>query len=231
MTYVLDAEQWNEAVNAVTKDEIKLPDRPIDIKATQAETLMVSATEDQEALEGAGLDWTYVEDLATLPGALRYFQAEWMSEYRARKESQKDWNEQSPAAYELRSEMLHHFSFAYRDDFDLNTKVVRIREGNSQADMVQDLLELAVLAENNPTPLAAINYDTLLNEQARSTSHNMAELLAQCNGSVNESSVAKLLRDKAFTLLDERMRKIREVGQYIFWRDAERKALYVDDYN
>jgi hypothetical protein len=36
-------------------------------------------------------------------------------------------------------------SFAYRNLDDVKKKVMRIREGGSNADMVQDLIELAVL--------------------------------------------------------------------------------------
>ena len=93
---------------------------------------------------------------------------------------------------------------------------MRIREGSGHADMIQDLVELAVLAEKNPEPLTVINYNTTLNEQARTTAHAMAELLAQANGSKDDSSSNKLLREKAFTLLANQVRAIREVGQYVF---------------
>jgi len=43
-----------------------------------------------------------------------------------------------------------------------------IREGNSHADMVQDLVELAVLGEKSSGPLSQINFDsTLLAGKAR----------------------------------------------------------------
>lgn len=82
-----------------------------------------------------------------------------MSEYRARQEAQREWLDQSPAAYDLRDELLHHFSFAYQDYDDIKKKVMRIREGGSHADMVQDLVELAVLGEKYPNPLTAINFN------------------------------------------------------------------------
>jgi hypothetical protein len=46
--------------------------------------------------------------------------------------------------------------------------------------------------------------------QARELSHNMSELLAASNGAAGEGNEAKILRDKAFTLLDEKARIIRE---------------------
>jgi hypothetical protein len=105
-------------------------------------------------------------------------------------------------------------------------KVMRIREGGSNADMVQDLIDLAVLGEKYPEPLAAIHFDMEKLSQARELSHSMSELLAASNGAAGEGNEAKILRDKAFTLLDEKARIIREYGQYVFWKDENKLKRY-----
>lgn len=230
MSFKQDYETWQERIEALPLNDVKLPDMPIDMAAAAAETLRVEAEKDKDELVKAGLDWTIVEELLTLPGALRYAQAEWMSEYRARQEAQKEWLNKSPEAYELRDELLHHLSFAYRNEPDVSKKVMRIREGNGHADMLQDLIDLAVLSEKYPEPLARVNFNTALNARARTLSHDMAELLANANGSKDESSAIKIRRDKAYTLLSERVTAIREVGQYVFWRNPDRKAKYVNTY-
>ena len=149
-----------------------------------------------------------------------------MSEYRARIEAQIQWNEQAPKAFDMRDNLLHHLSFAYRNREDLLNKVMRIREGSSNADMVQDLVEVATLGEKNPELLVAINFDLDLLQQARALSHTMSELLAAVNGSGDESSETKVLRDKAFTLLDQVDSTIREYGRYVFWKDEKKRDRY-----
>ncbi len=230
MSYQSDYETWKDEIAALAIKNVLLPDTPIDVVAADAESLQVEALKDKEALLAAGLDWTKVENLRSRAGALRYCQAVWMSEYRAQQEAQKEWQEQSAVAYALRDELLHHFSFAYRNVPDVKQKVMRIREGNGHKDMIQDLVELAVLGEKNPQPLALINFDTTLQEKARTTSHDLSELLAASNGSREDSSANKISRDKAYTLLIEDMRQIREIGQYVFWRTPERKEKYVNSY-
>lgn len=231
MNYQTDFETWKERIETLAQSEVKLPNQPIDELTASSETLAQEAAKDKDALTGAGLDGTVIDELPVLSGALRYCQAQWMSEYRARQEAQKEWHEQSPAAYELRDELLHHFSFAFRNEADVKSKVSRIKEGSSHADMIQDLIELAVLGEKNPEPLASINFDVASLQNARTTSHNMSELLAASNGSKDDSSVNKLLRDKAYTLLTEQMSTIREYGKYVFWKDEERKEKYMANYN
>lgn len=230
MDYLSDFVTWKAPIEAVPNNDVKLPNQPIDECTAQAETLATEAGKDKERLEQAGLNVALIDDLVPLSGALRYCQALWMSEYRARQDAQKEWLEQSPLAYELRDEILHHYNFAYRQLPDLRKKVTRIREGAGHADMIQDLVELAVLGLKNPEPLTAIGFDLSLTQQAESCSRNMSTLLAMANGSKDDSSEIKLLRDKAYTLLAERMATIREHGRYVFWRNEERKEKYLNNY-
>lgn len=226
MSYQDDFNVWKDQIESVPAEEVKLPNQPIDDFAASTETLAVEASEDREALEGAGMNGNLIEELPPLSGALRYCQAQWMSEYQARVEAQKQWKEQSPQAFALRDDLLHHFSFAYRDDDEVKKKVGRIREGASKADMVQDLIELAILGEKYPEPLSSINLELDLLQQARTISHTMAELLAAANGSDGEGSPIKLLRDKAFTLLFEKDSTIREYGRYVFWKNEDKRNRY-----
>lgn len=230
MDHQSDYEAWKERINAVISKTVKTPNMPVDTCCAQAETIAAEATKDKELLTNAGLNPVLIDELVPLSGALRYCQAQWMSEFRARQDAQKEWLEKSPDAYELRDELLHHFSFAYRDYPDIKKKVARIREGGSHADMIQDLLELGVLGEKYQEPLTAINFDINLLSEAKNRSKEMALLLATDNGSKDDSSATKQLRDQAFTLLDEHMTTIREYGRYVFWRDEERKEKYLSDY-
>ena len=129
MSYLEDFEQWKDEIENVPLSEVKLPNQPIDDFVVRTEALAIDANEDRAELEGAGLDVTLIDELNPLSGALRYCQAQWMSEYRVREEAQAEWLEQYPQAYALRDELLHHFSFAYRGSDDIKKKVMRIRDG------------------------------------------------------------------------------------------------------
>lgn len=227
MSYLEDFEQWKDRIEAVPLDDVKPPNIPVDDFVAQTETLAVDAKEDQEALVAAGLDGILIDDLKPLSTALRYCQAQWMSIFRAREDAKIEWDKESPAAFTLRDTLLHHFSFAYRNNDNLLKKVMRIREGASRADMVQDLIELAVLGENNPEPLEDINFDLDLLPQARVFSIRMAELLAGANGADGDGHETKKLRDKAFTLLAQKDSIIREYGRYVFWKDDNKRDRYI----
>ncbi|MBR8537232.1 hypothetical protein KDU71_16810 [Carboxylicivirga sediminis] len=230
MSYNEDFNAWKEPIEAVPNKAVKLPNQPVDEFVAGAETLAVEATKDKEALVAAGLTESSIDELTPLAGALRHCQAEWMSEYRARQEAQKEWLAVAPAAFDERDELLHHFKFAYRNHADVLAKVMRINEGNGRIDMIQDLLELAVLGEKNPAPLTEIKIEATRLQEARTLSHHLSELLAQANGSADESSRTKLMRDKAYTLLLERVSKVREYGRYVFWKNEDRREKYYNNY-
>lgn len=226
MSYLEDFEQWKEQIESFPLEDVKLPNKPVDAYVARVEALAVDANEDREALVAAGLDGNLIDQLNPMCGALRYCQAQWMSVYRAREEATIAWQEQAPPAFTYRDELLHHFSFAYRERNDLQKKVMRIREGGSQADMVQDLLELAVLGEKYPEPLTAINFNIEELQQARTLSHSLSELLAAANGAADESNATKVLRDQAYSLLFQKESTIREYGRYVFWKDDDKRARY-----
>ena len=75
--------------------------------------------------------------------------------------------------------------------------------------MVQDLIDLAVLGSRKPEPLAKINFDMNDIAKAKNMSREMSELLALSNGSKNETSENKLMRDKAYTILYNHVSTIR----------------------
>ena len=61
-------------------------------------------------------------------------------------------------------------------------------------------------------------------------SDEMAELLSRATTDRAEDNQARVTRDKAYTLLKQAIDEIRSVGQYVFWRDAQRYRGYVSQY-
>ncbi|NJK98756.1 MAG: hypothetical protein HC905_30995 [Bacteroidales bacterium] len=106
--------------------------------------------------------------------------------------------ENAPVAKAERDKLVHEFFHAFYKLPDLYSKVQRIAQGDSNADMVQDLIDLAVLGKSNPAPLQAINFDMTRLDNAETLSAEMAKLLAQCNGERNTGSAAYKIRNKAY---------------------------------
>ena len=125
---------------------------------------------------------------------------------------------------------MHHCSFGFREKPDLVRKVQIIREGGSNADMLQDLSDLNVLGKANLDLLKAIGFDMKKLTQAAGMSDDLSAVLALANGEDGNDDDAKELRDKAYTYMKQAIDEIRTTGQYVFWRDEDRKKGYVSAY-
>lgn len=141
------------AIEVIANDSVKEPDMPVAVALQEAEDLTEWCILDKEVLTNAGLDWTLVEDLPPRIGALRYIQSQWAKDYLTQEQAQKEWKEKSPAAYDLRDQLVHDFLHGYHSIPDLLSRTQRIAEGSGNADMIQDLSDLSVLGKANPEPL------------------------------------------------------------------------------
>lgn len=206
------------------------PNIPVDVALQESEDLWVWCMADKTKLTAAGLNWSLVEDLPARTGACRYIQSQWQKDYKSLEEAQKEWKLKSPEAYAMRDELLHHFFYAYYNSPDLYAKTQKIAEGNSHADMVQDLSDLAALGKAYPQPLQAISLDLFVLNQAEALSDEMAALLAKVNGNKLEDNKLRILRDKAYTFMKTAVDEIRRCGQYVFWRDEMRSKGYISQF-
>ena len=216
--------------DAIPESEIKYPDVPVDEALQEAEELYVWCLHDKELLVKASLDWKLVKDLPIRTDACRYAESKWLEESNEKKEAQLAWKEKLPEAKDLRDELLHHFKFAYEKYPSLKATVKKISEGDSQADMIQDLSDLAVLGKANPEPLKAISIDLALLDKAEVLSKESASLRAMAHGSKSEKNQSRIIRDKAYLHLQEAVEEIYRVGQYVFWKDDDRLKGYYSKY-
>lgn len=223
-------EQELPQIEAISEKNLSYPAIPVDVALQEAEDLLVWCLPDMDLLVKAGLDKKLVENLPARIGALRYSQSQWQKDFRSLEEAQKEWALKSPAAYDLQTELIHHFLFAYYKEPDLYARTQKIAEGSGHADMIQDLSDLAALGKANQKPLEAIHLDLSQLDKAETMSQQMAVLLANANGKRMEDNKMRLLRDKAFVYMKEAVDEIRRCGQYVFWRDDQKYKGYISKY-
>ncbi len=229
----MSQENFNEkeaVIKAIPDNQVIEPNMPVSVAVQEAEDLYEWAKDDEAVLTGGGLDVTLLNELPVRAGALRYAQSVWQKEYRTYEEAQKNWAQQSPEAFDMRDVIVHEFYHAYYNYPDLYAKVKTIDEGGSNADMLQDLSDLAILGKSNPDPLTTTNFDMTLLNTAENISENLSEVLAKANGLRLGDNEMKITRDKAYTYLKQAVDEVRRHGQYKFWRDNNRKKGYISQY-
>lgn len=230
MSNQTDFEEMKQDIEAVPDEEVKTPAMPMGIYLQEAEDLYAWSLMDQVLLVAAGLVWALVEGLPKLIGATRFAQSLWHALRFDKEEARAKYQRLSPAAYDLRDQVVHHMLFAFRGQEDKLTRIRAIAEGSGDSDMIQDLSDLAVFGRTNPGPLEAINFDMALLDRCATESDAMSSLLAVARGETAGAKEIKVHRDKAYTLLKQRVDEIREHGRYVFWRNEERLKGYASEY-
>ena len=77
--------------------------------------------------------------------------------------------------------------------------------------------------------MQAINFDMAKLDEAEQMVSAMSDLLGEA-AAIKEYIESKNIRDRFYTFLKQAVTKVRECGQYVFWRDTARVAGYASDY-
>jgi hypothetical protein len=211
-------------------DAVRHPTIPMAVYIQEAADLDGWLKADLDQLYQVGLEKVFVETLMQRISGARHAQSLWNVVRFAREEAQREWNEKSPDAYDLRDLLVHDTLFAYRKISDLLGRVRAIADGTGHADMLQDLSDIAVLVRANPKPLEKINFDFTLLDQADTMVNTLSPLLATATSESAQDNETKANRDRAYTHLKEAVDEIREHGRYVFWKDEDRRKGYASDY-
>jgi hypothetical protein len=217
-------------IQAIVPGDVLTPTMPVDVFVQEAEDLFHWCQKDQAALMNAGLDWNLVNNLPIRAGACREAQSLWNEERNTFLESEQIWSNESPAAFNLRDELIHTFRYAFRNNQGLLGRVDEIAQGDTNSDMIQDLNDLVELGKANLDLLALVKFNPALLERAALVSDRMADLLGATNGERKSDSEKMLIRDKAYTYLKQAVDTIRDCGKYVFWRNPDRLKGYNSEY-
>jgi len=217
-------------IQAISPESVLPPTVPVDVFVQEAENLFHWSTDDQETLENAGLDLTFITSLPVRAGACREAQSLWIKERNMSQDAEKLWMAEAPAAFDMRDHLVHAFRYAFRKAAGLLARIDEIALGDSNADMVQDRNDLSVLGKAHLDLLASINLSPITLDDAAATADRMADLLGATNGERKEVSESMIIRDKAYTYLKQAVDEIRECGKFAFWRTPDRLKGYVSDY-
>lgn len=217
-------------LQAIPYAAIKKPNIPIKAYLQEAENLFQWVQQDQAQLQSAGLPWHWVQDLPTRIGALREAESLWFKERFGREEAQRQWDQDAPAAYALRDQLLRTMRYAFRHDSNLLKRVADITDGDGHADLIQDLSDIAALGSDNLAALQAVNLDMAELDKAAMAADSLGSLLGLVNGERSNNSGARIVRDQAYTHLKEAVDEVRACGQFVFWDNELRLLGYRSSY-
>ena len=189
-------EKWYESFMAIPDDETVYRTVPIEVATAEGALLAIVAAEDREMLINAGIDPDYLDSLDDRVAAFTYAAAR----YNALPDTVARLKEEVLKGHACRSELLRHFTFAYRNNAGVMKCVAKIKKSRGDRDMILDLLSLRILAETYPAPLEDIPaFDSSLLDEAKRLHNTLSELYAQAVLEPSETEERRTEFYKAYT--------------------------------
>lgn len=230
MSTTADFNELLSEIMAIKPADVSIPNMPVSIYVQEAEDLAHWCTDDQGALENAGIDTNLITKLPVRAGACREAQSLWIKERNTRQEAEQSWKIKAPAAFGLRDQLLHAFRYAFRKDPGLLGRVDEIAKGDSNSDLVQDLNDLSVLGKAHLSLVTVVGISAGTLDSAATMSDEVGDILGATNGERDAVSDAMIIRNKAYTYLKQAVDEIRECGKYVFWHNPDRLKGYNSEF-
>ena len=188
MSSTSDYNELISQIQSIPSVKALRPTMPVDVYLQEAEDLYLWCLADQDALVGAGLDATLINELPVRAGACREAQSLWVKNRRMRNHTSVDWKLCLSEATDLRSQLLHAFRYAFRAHDGLLSGIGEIAKSNSRSAIVQDLNDLSVLGNSKLDLLKAIRMDITLLQSASLKSYQMGDMAGSVNSARRRKS-------------------------------------------
>ncbi len=128
-------------------------------------------------------------------------------------------------ATEHKETLLRAFDLRFRNNPEGQKRLSEIRAGQGDADLVQDVSDLVLLASEEKAYLAKCpRGEAAAAERMRALSPQLAQLLA-AKGMTEEAQQARRLRDAAYTLVMRTERRLRAAADY-WYRGTDKAKDY-----
>ncbi|MCY1635454.1 hypothetical protein [Marinifilum sp. D737] len=220
-----------EEIKAVSEENIKYCDIPYWIFIEEVELLYSRAKHDLPMLQAFHFDAAKLDRMLSLTGAMRTAQNNWESKQTLKQVAIENWRKEAPIMYELHDELLDFMDFAFRNCEDLLIHLSIIKQGDSKANIIEDMASLSVLGKDNLEMLKAVNFEVEKLDVAAEIAHRMRALVGEINGKMCYVDEIKLTRDRCYTLLREVVDEVQDFGKFVFRKNQGKRQGYISKYN
>jgi len=175
----------------------------------------------RKGLEAAGMKFGELDTIPTISGASRLKHSTSIMLKFPRAESRIKWEAKREEGEYLLYDLLCTFDLVFHDYPDLQGMVSTIRQGSSNADFIQDLMDASILGRENSSYLEAINYDMANIDRAAILSKELSLLLAEAIADNSTSPEMRIEREQCFTYMKKTIDTGMRLARYYFRNDKD----------
>jgi hypothetical protein len=224
-TLYLEGSPFAHLAQIPTKD---LPKCAISLEnyTQEAEELCTWVVTDAQALVAVGLKREILDGLPQRIAICREAQTRWNTYRLPRNGARQQLSRVRLRALAAKKELLQALCYAHQDEAGFGHRLRQDMARQNYASLVQNLIDLAVMAESRGPALELIGFDLALIDRAQALSDELGKLVVQVVIEKEDLAELRLLRDRAFAHLKAAVDAIRAAGKYAFVKDAEKRRCY-----
>ncbi len=229
--YEAEQRYLQERVPHIETKDLKRSSVPMPIYLQEAESLALWCLTDREMLSAAGLEPEVIGALPERIDLARRAETFRNGFIKRRKTDTAYVRKLSAQAREIERELVRDLRFAMKRSGDVEDGLLRhIEKRGTEASLVQSLNDLSILCKRKSKELSAIGVEREKWERTPSLSEELADALADRHVRKGAETHFRILRDRAFTHLNESVSAIRLCGRYVFHTNPDRKVGYASAY-
>jgi hypothetical protein len=221
-----EVQQLISKIDAMPEKVAEDIDIPIRLFTQTTALILEAARRDQEVLKENKYDISKLDEIELHIDALTCQQAIFNDVRFDNPETARQFNEEREEGIEIRYELLAAMGCAFAEDPNLMAKLSRIREGGSNADLIQDLMDIKAICESNLELLNTVKYEESYLERIPTLSKSLLSLLSKATLDRSESPEVRILRDKIYTILKKMVIKLSRTGLYAFRHKPKYASRY-----
>ena len=170
----------------------------------------------------------YLSELLPRADCLREAQSRWQDEKKFRTDFVKSASVRIEEGFKLKRQLEHEFRYLLKEDPVAILKVRKWSRQNSRADLVQSLMNYAVMGKDAKGLKENREFDYSLLNKAEKMADELGKLIGKLLANYGDSrDDAIMLRNKASWHLKEAVDVIRRYGRWKFYNDHEKYQGYI----
>ncbi|RKD98609.1 hypothetical protein [Marinifilum flexuosum] len=218
------------AIEAISKENTIEPTIPIDTYLQDAENLVLWAKDDLNELAKVGINQQHIDELRVRIDICRKVQTYWIHYKETQSELDKSWKKELQAGKDIYRELVHYFTYAFRNNEELSKTLKRMKKANKYSALIHSLASLSNLGSSHKDLLEKVSFDFQLLERASNLSNQLGYLASKYHVKNWDTKATKRFRDKTYTYLKLCIDEIRDAGKFVFRDNKKRLRGYMIAY-
>lgn len=219
-------EQLMPEILGIKNNLIQFPNIPAEELVFEAVKISKLIVEDREPLLKSGIDPELLDSFDNRLAAYEHAESRYLILRDSTDVLSQKFKILQEKVFNMRKNLLHNLKFAFKENEKAMSGLERIIEGRTFHNKIFDLRPIIDMAKDHLEALEKIGFDKVLLDDAEILYNETKKAISEISATPKDVNEVKDIRNRAYTYLNEALSRIKDHGQFVFWKNEERLKLY-----